>query len=238
MIKEEKSKERKIVVPGEIIVSGEDFLPGDNTRRQGKDIVAGKFGIIEEKGRLIRIIPLSGVYMPRRGNVIIGKVVDLTFNGWIISINGPYSAFLSVSECPRFINSNELANFLDIGDMVVCKVYSVKRKGIDLTIKSRGLGKLEEGIIIEINSNKVPRIIGKEGSMIKMVKDSTNCDITVGQNGIVSIKGSSPEDEIKAKKAILFITENAHIHGLTDKVKEFLEKRAQLKHLKEIVEEK
>jgi len=221
----EEKEERKIVVPGEKIVSGEDYLPGDNTRREGNDILASKFGLAEEKGRLVKVIPLSGVYMPRRGNVIIGKVIDLTFNGWIIDINAPYSGFLSITECPKFLNKNELSNFLDINDLVACKVFSVKRKGIDLTIKSRGLGKLEGGMIIKTNSNKVPRIIGREGSMIKIIKDASNCDIKVGQNGLIWIKGDSLEDELKAKKTIEFITEKPFISGLTDKVKKFLEEK-------------
>lgn len=222
---EEKEEVKKlgIVVPGEIIVSGDNYLPGDNTRREGKEILAGKFGLAEERGRLIKIIPLSGVYMPRRGNVVIGKAIDLTFSGWIIDISAPYQGFLSAMEVPRFINKNDLGNFIDIGDMVTCKVYSVKRKGIDLTIKARGLGKLENGIIIKVNSNKVPRIIGKEGSMIKIIKDATGCDIIVGQNGIIWIRGNKVEDELKAKKAIEFITTKSVVSGLTEKVKEFLE---------------
>ena len=32
--------ERKIVIPGEVIMSGEDFLPGEGTEKKGKDIVA------------------------------------------------------------------------------------------------------------------------------------------------------------------------------------------------------
>ena len=222
---EQEETKRKVVVPGEKIVSGEDFLPGDNTRRDGKNILASKFGLAEEKGRLVRVIPLSGVYIPRRGNIVIGKVIDLTFNGWIVDINAPYSGFLSLMEAPRFINKADIASFLDIGDMVACKVYSVKRKGIDLTLKSRGLGRLESGMLIKVNSNKVPRIIGREGSMIKIIKDATNCDIIVGQNGLIWIKGNSPEDEIKAKETIMLIVSKPFISGLTDKVKEFLQEK-------------
>lgn len=219
---EETNDERKVVVPGEMIASGEDFLPGEHTRREGEKILASRYGLLDIKGRLVKIIPLSGVYIPRRGNAVIGKVVDVTFNGWIIDINGPYDGFLSVAECPRFLNSNELGEFLDIGDMVACKVYSVKRKGLDLTIKSRGLGPLDSGMMIRVNSNKVPRIIGREGSMIKIIKDATNCDITVGQNGLVWIKGDNIEGELKAKSAIELIVSKPFVHGLTDKIKEFL----------------
>jgi len=40
--------------------------------------------------------------------------------------------------------------------------FGVLKKGsVDLSLRSRGLGKLEGGRIIKINPNKVPRVIGK-----------------------------------------------------------------------------
>ena len=156
---------REIVIPGETIVSGEDYLPGEGVRREGNDIVASRFGLAEISGRLVRIIPLSGVYLPRRGNVVIGRVIDITFNGWSIDIGAPYLAFLPITECPRFFNRYELAENADIGDMIVAKVLNIKTRGVDLTLKGRGLGKLENGMMIFVNPNKVPRVIGKKGTM-------------------------------------------------------------------------
>ena len=219
-----EGKEREIVIPGETIVSGQDFLPGEWTKREGKDIVALRFALADKSGRLVKIIPLSGTYMPRRGNVVIGKVLDITFNGWIIDIDAPYQSFLSLTECSKFVNKNDLSECYNIGDMLAIKVFSVKRKGIDLTAKGRNLGKLEDGMIIHINSNKVPRIIGKEGSMINLIKNASNCDITVGQNGIIWVKGRKAEDELFAEKAILFVAKKSFIGGLTEKTKEWLEK--------------
>jgi len=222
--REIKKEKREIVIPGEVIVSGSDYLPGDWTKREGNDIVALRFGLADKSGRLVKIIPLSGTYLPRRGNVVIGKVLDITFNGWIMDINAPYQSFLSLMECSKFVNKNDLSECYNIGDMVAVKVFSVKRKGIDLTTKGRNLGKLEDGIIVNINSNKVPRVIGKEGSMINLIKNESNCDITVGQNGIIWIKSSSVENELFAEKAIRFVTEKSFIEGLTEKTKEWLEK--------------
>ncbi|MDP3991985.1 MAG: KH domain-containing protein, partial [Nanoarchaeota archaeon] len=112
----------------------------------------------------------------------------------------------------------------DIGDMLVAKIFDVGARGIDLTIKSRGLGKIEEGMIINVNSNKVPRIIGKEGSMISIIKNETGCDITVGQNGLIWVKGDKIEDELFVKKAINFITEKSFVHGLTEEVQRWFDK--------------
>lgn len=224
-IKEEKEVKREIAIPGEKIVSGKEYLPGDGTRRDNDDIVARRFGLTDISGRLVKVIPLSGIYSPRAGNIVIGRVTDVTFNGWIIDINAPYQAFLPVSEFTRFVRG-DLTEFLDIGDIVACKVMAVKQKGIDLTVRNRGLGRLEDGMIIYINSNKVPRVIGREGSMIKLIKDETGCDITVGQNGIVWVIGKKVEDELKAKEAIMFVVNRSFVEGLTDKVKEWFEEQS------------
>jgi len=219
------SEEREKVIPGEILETGEDWLPGEGTRREGKNIVASKFGLKEVQSRLVKIIPLSGVYIPRRGNLVIGVITDINFSGWNLDINAPYTSFLPLVECPRFFNKEDLAEYFDIGDMVVCKVKAVKRKGVDLSLKSIGLGKIDDGMIIYINSNKVPRVIGKEGSMIKIIKDATKCEIVVGQNGVVWIKGNKAEDEMLAKETILFITSKSFVSGLTDKVQEWLKEK-------------
>lgn len=215
MTTEEK---RKIVIPGEIIVSGDDYLPGEGTEKHGKNIIALKFGLAEEQERLVKIIPLSGRYIPRRGNVIIGRVENITFNGWVIDIDNSQNAFLSLMEVPRYVNKDALEEVMDIGDMVVAKIWAINKRGIDLSINARGLGKIDSGIIINVNPNKVPRIIGKEGSMIKLIKDETGCNITVGQNGMVWISGDKVEKELIAKKAIQFIEERSFVSGLTEEV--------------------
>jgi exosome complex component RRP4 len=219
-LKETKS-ERRLVIPGETIASGDDYLPGDFTKKEGNDIVANRYGLAEISGRVVKIIPVSGVFEPRRGNNVIGRVEDITFNGWIIDIGGPYSSFLSLSECPRFINRNNIGEFADIGDLISAKIAGVKKGGVDLTLKLRGLGRLEDGRLIKINSHKVPRIIGKEGSMINLIKDSTKTDITVGQNGFIWIRGDLDGEE-KAEKAINLIVEEASNSGLTEKIEKFL----------------
>lgn len=218
----ENTKKRRIVVPGEIIVEGEDYLPSDGTRRKENNIIANKFGIAEEAGRVIRVIPVTGAFMPRRGNVILGRVTDITFHGWIVDIDSAISGFLPIEESPRFINKNEMDQFLAIGDVISAKIMGIKSRGIDLTLKGRGLGKLEGGFTFRVSPNRVPRVIGKEGSMINLIKEKTGCLISVGQNGWIWIKGENLDNEIKARKAVEFVAEKVHIDGLTEKVEELL----------------
>lgn len=212
--------ERKLVIPGETIISG-DYLPGDFTKKEGNEIISNRFGLAEINGRVVKIIPISGVYEPRRGNTVIGRIEDINFSGWMVDIGGPYTSFLPLSECPRFVNKNNLDEFATIGDILNLKINNVKKSGVDLTLKSRGLGKLEGGMMIRINPHKVPRVIGRGGSMVNLIKDKTKTEITVGQNGYIWIKGDI-EGEKRAEQAIDLIVEEAAIDGLTDKIEKSL----------------
>ncbi len=216
-----EKKQRQVVIPGETIAKGDDFLPGEGTEKKNGEIVALRYGLAEESGKLVKIIPLSGVYAPRRGNVVIGKVEMITFNGWVINIGTADNGFLSLMEVPRYVNKDGLDEVMDIGDIAVLKIWSINKRGIDLSLKSHGLGKIEGGMIIEVNPNKVPRVIGKEGSMVNLIKEKTGCNITVGQNGLVWLKGNAVEDELFAKEAIKFVAEKSFVSGLTEEVEKW-----------------
>ena len=216
------AEKRQIVVPGETVVSGNEYLPGDGAYRDGTDVVAGRYGIANIFEKHVRVVPVSGAYYPRRGNTLIATVVDITFNGWLLDFGGAQNAFLPVSEVPRYVNKNEMAEFLDFGEAVIVKVWDVKSRGVDASMKMRGFGKIEGGMIIAIGPNKVPRVIGREGSMVKMIKGATGCDVTVGQNGKVWISGKDADMEVATRKIVEFIADNATITGLTEKVESFI----------------
>ena len=218
-------EEKTIVVPGEEIAEGMDFLPAKGTYRQDDKIIASQLGLVNVNGRLIKIIPLNGRYIPKAGDTVIGKVVNIGLNGWTINIGYAYDANLTLKEgTTDFVERNEdFTKYYDFDDIVVAKILNVNRaKFMDLTSKGPGLRKLRGGRIINVTPSKVPRVIGKQGSMITLVKDATQCRITVGQNGVVWIQGE-PEQEVKVVEAIRMIDEKAHIEGLTDEMKKFLD---------------
>src|SRR3989338_3095355 len=212
---------RTIVVPGEVVATGEDFLAGEGARREGNEVIASRYGLSEKVGRVVKIIPFSGAFIPRRNNVIVGIVSDIVHSGWIVDIDYAQNGFLPLMESPRFVNKGEMDQFLAIGDVVAAKVWSVSPKGIDLAMKGKGLGKLEGGFIFRVNPSRVPRIIGREGSMINLIKDNTGCNITIGQNGWIWVKGNSLDSELKARKAIEFIADKVLVTGLTEKTEKW-----------------
>ena len=224
-------QDKDIVVPGEVLAVGMDNFPGTGTYREGENIVALMLGLVQLDGRTIKLIPLSGRYIPKMYDTIICKVVDVNMSGWRLDTNSPYSAMLSMKEATsQFIpRGADLTKFYDIGDYISCKVINVtSQKLVDVTMKGMGLRKLQGGRAIEVASNKVPRIVGKQGSMVSMIKDATKCNIMAGQNGIIWISGT-PEGELHEVEAIRKIEEESHLSGLTDKIKEFLEKNGKAK---------
>ncbi|MBS3145505.1 KH domain-containing protein [Candidatus Woesearchaeota archaeon] len=221
-----KIKDKQIVVPGEVLAEGMDYLPSAGTYRNENDILSNQIGLASVSGRVIKVIPLTGKYKPKRNDIVIGEVVNILMSGWIVDIGGPYSAMLTLKDASSsYIERGaDLSQFYTYGDIIASEIVSVsKTKLIDLSMKGPGLKKLKGGRLIDVTSSKVPRIIGREGSMITMIKDSTKCRITVGQNGKVWISGNNVQDETKAVEAIMMVENESHSEGLTDKVKAFLE---------------
>ena len=98
----------------------------------------------------------------------------------------------------------------------------IKTGYIDLTMRGPGLSKLKDGRIINVASSKIPRVIGKQGSMITMIKDKTKCKIVVGQNGKLWIQGEDVKNVNKAIEAIKLIEKDTVKEGLTEEVERML----------------
>ncbi len=220
-------KDHDIVIPGELLAEGLDFLPSGKAFRDEEKIYASTIGVASVKGRVLKVIPLAGKYMPRRGDVVIGKVTGIGHSGWMIDVMSPYLADLNIGEASSTyidLNRTSMADFFDIGDYLLCEVIAISEaKYVKLTAKFRPYRKLAGGNIIEVSPTKIPRIIGKQGSMINQLKDATGCDISVGQNGLVWIKGE-PEKIAMVARAIKIIERESHLPGLTEKIKKSLEK--------------
>ena len=80
---------------------------------------------------------------------------------------------------------------------------------------------LREGMLVKVKPTKVPRIIGKSNTMVNQIAELTGVRIVVGMNGLIWIRG---DKGALAVAAIKRISEEAHVPGLTQRIKEMLEK--------------
>ena len=174
---------------------------------------------------MLRVIGLSGRYIPQAGDRIIARVVDILMTGWRVEFGSAYSGVLPLKEATsRFVERDEdLSKILSIGEYVVVGITNVtSQKLVDVTTRGQDLGTVNGGRVVTVGFSKVPRIIGKDGSMVKLLRDGTGCQITVGQNGWIWINGS-PESENKMVSGLREIESFAHLSGLTDYMQKFLE---------------
>jgi exosome complex component RRP4 len=118
------------------------------------------------------------------------------------------------------LQRSELTRYFDVCDTIFCRLSKVtKGKTVQASMRDFESRKLRNGILLKVTPTKIPRIIGKEGSMIMMIKNKTECEIVTGQNGLVWIRGENKE---KAIEAILTIEKESHTIGLTEKIEKML----------------
>ena len=217
---------RKYVIPGDVITTG-PFRPEQNVILEGEKIISTTIGISEIYEDTVRVITLTGKYIPKIDDLVIGKVNSHTSLSWELDINSCYVGFLPAQDVfgrDFSAHADELATKLKTGDLVAARIANFDRTRDPLvTISDRDLGAIDSGDLVKISPSKVPRLIGKRGSMIQMIEMATNAAVTIGQNGWVVVSCESPEGLLKAKKAIEMVDQKAHVANLTDQIKEMLE---------------
>lgn len=168
------------------------------------------------------MIPLSGRYIPKANDTVLGTVTDVQGTFWLLDIGAPRWAPLHMTGTPWQVEIGETDRFLRVGDAVVVQVESLDATGrIGVTMNGEGLGKLEGGTIVRISPARVPRVVGRNGSMIDTIRRHTGADIVVGQNGRVWV-GGSPEAIHRVSEVLRIIEENAQHSGLTERVESYL----------------
>jgi exosome complex component RRP4 len=213
---------REIVIPGDLL-DASGLKAGSGAYAENGKVFAAQLGIKSVKSNFVNVIPLGGRYIPATGDSVIGKVIDIGPSNWLIDINSPYPAPLHVNEVPWRVEFGDTSKYLNVGDTLLAKVLMVdETKRVQVTMKEQGLRKLSGGQVIDISYTKVPRVIGKGGSMIQLIKGHTNCRIFIGQNGRIWLDGEI-ESMVTAIHAIRMIEEGAQESRLTEKVKEYLE---------------
>ncbi|MDY6865319.1 MAG: exosome complex RNA-binding protein Rrp4 [Halobacteriota archaeon] len=213
--------DKKIAIPGDLI-SDDPGRSGDGTYIEDGRVYALNYGVVMDSRDKIRIVPFGGKYFPSYGDVVIGAISDISFSNWKVDICSAYDALLHVSEHPERVNFSELDKYIQIGELIVARITDVDpTMKIELTLRDRGLGVLRGGRTLKVSHSKIPRLIGRSGSMINMLKKECQCSILVGKNGRIWVDGGEKNMDL-AMRAILKIEEEAHTSGLTDRMSEFL----------------
>jgi exosome complex component RRP4 len=217
---------KRYVLPGDFITTAPLRLQ-DNVVLEGKRIISTAIGLSDVSADSVRVISLIGVYIPKIDDLVIGTIQYISGNSWFADINSCYQGMLlgqDVFGRGSYPTTSEMKKRLDKGDIIYARIANSDRQREPLiSIADKNLGKIDSGELIKISPTKIPRLIGKHGSMIQTIEASTNATITVGQNGLIVVSSDETNGLLKALAAIRMVDEQAHIVDLTDKVKKMLE---------------
>lgn len=196
---------QRIVVPGEKISDTPMRMEG--TIVENNATYSTLMAMYDDQTKVL--VPLEGLWYPRRDDTIVGVVEEDKLNTYVVGLNAPYKGLL-------------ITKFVDIelhaGDTIAAIVKELDKTQTVMLMRPRTL---VGGKLLSVKASKVPRIIGRGNTMIKELSEGTGCSITVGNNGVIWLKGGNID---LATKAILKIEEEAHTAGLTERIKEMLQK--------------
>jgi len=217
---------KRYVIPGDVITTAPLRL-NENVVLDGKRIMATCMGLSDVSSDSVRVIPLAGVYLPKTDDLVLCTISFVSGSSWYADMNSCYQGMLlgqDVFGRGSYPTTSEMKERLDKGDIIFARIANSDRQREPLiSIADKNLGKIDSGELIKIPPTKIPRLIGKHGSMIQTIEASTNATITVGQNGFIVVSCDETNGLLKALAAIRMIDEQAHLVDLTDKVKKMLE---------------
>ena len=217
---------KRFVLPGDVLTTAPLRLER-NVVLEGKKIISTTIGLSSVFNDSVKVIPLTGIYIPRIDDLVVGIIKTISGNSWFADINSCYQGMLlgqDVFGRGSYPTASEMKERLDKGDIIYAKIANSDRQREPLiSIADQSLGKIDSGELVKISPTKIPRLIGKHGSMIQSIESSTNATITVGQNGLIVVSCDETNGLLKALAAIRMVDEQAHLVNLTDKVKKMLE---------------
>lgn len=199
---------KEIVLPGEIVA--ENPVRNPYAYIENGKTYSMVLGLYEREP--LSIVPLESVWSPRIEDTIIGVVtsvknsvyeVDLRFHGRSIIIGGKFERFS-----------------FKVGDVVEATIKDIEEKR---TIILSYPKLLSGGTLISVKPAKIPRIIGRDNTMIRQIAESAKSSIVVGKNGLIWLKGG---DVALATEVILKVQDEAHVSGLTERIKKMMEEKS------------
>ncbi len=214
-------KNYDIVTPGELL--SEQGSDGSGTYVENGKLFSKYFGMLQINDRGISVTPFTGVYEPREGDDVVGQVVEVSSKYWVVDINAPYYTRLDSRDVNFRADIDDLARYIQMGDLIYARVFRIyANHAADISMRGTKYAKLPSKMITKVDPMKLPRLIGKEGTMINLIKNETHCEIVIGQNGIVWVDGEKDKMDL-AISAIKLVESEYHNPKLMEKVTEMFE---------------
>ncbi len=193
---------KQIVLPGEKV----DSRDRHNIYVEHSTTYSKVMGLYDKQNN--SIIPLEGTYVPHVGDNIVGIIES--------EKNGVYE--LDIQHFDRcLLISDRHDELIENGEVISATIRDIENKRTIIVEMPR---RLRGGVLIQVKPTKIPRIIGRNDTMAKMISTYTGTHIVIGMNGLIWLDGG---DVPHAIEALLRVEREAHVEGLTNRIKLMLE---------------
>lgn len=213
--------QKRLVVPGDTIDADAGTIAGSGVILVDAVYTSTTVGSVQVRDGTISVRPLNAAYIPRSGDLVIGMVVSMRSNLWMLDIGGPFQSLLPMSLTPWNTQFGALEENMVVGDYALARVQEVdSQHGVVSTMKGMGLRKLSTGIVEELPSHLIAQTIGKDGNTLQMLKEGSGCRMTIAQNGRIWIEGN--QVGLSWMDGVLGIIRNTgHCSGLIDRLSDY-----------------
>ena len=195
---------KNIVMPGDEI---RDRANSNNVYVENGRAFSTALGLYDQENK--RIVPLEGTWNPKIEDTVVGIVQTVGRNNtYTVDLNSFRTGVLLMGKYSR--------SALKAGDVIEAIVDRINGKKEVILSRPKTL---YDGIVITIKPTKIPRVLGKANTMAKQSAELAKCDMVIGSNGMIWLKGG---DSPLAIEALQKIEREAHVSGLTEKIRDML----------------
>jgi exosome complex component RRP4 len=205
-------QEHMCVTPGKKISDIGGYIRGHGTYIEGEAIYASIAGVVEKINKLITVKPLRSRYVGEIGDLVIGRVVDISRKRWKVDIQAKQDAVLLLSSVNlpggilrRKSESDELKmrEFFREGDLVSAEIQQYLSDGtISIHIRSLRYGKLRNGVLVQVPPVLIRRCKSHFHSL------PMGIDLIIGVNGFIWICKSIPVENFLTNESNQIYTES------------------------------
>ena len=206
-----RTKTHHILTPGETITTKPQWMRGHGTTINTVDdtsassITSTVAGTLTTTNKLLSVTPLHARYVPSIGDLVVGRVVNISAAGkrWNVDIAAPLLASLPLSAINlpggvlrrrTAVDELNVRSFFAEGDLVVAEVQDVRNDGsAGLHTRSLRYGKLRNGLFLAVRSGGTG---AREGGVIRSRRQISTIetrgaggkvDVVLGVNGYVFV---------------------------------------------------
>lgn len=212
----------KSVVPGDLVARG-NYRIYSNVIKNDGEFYSIFVGNAEVAGGRVRVTRLSGPYIPKIGDQIIGMITDVQPLAATVDINSYINGYIMANAFYKKRidpSKRDLSEKIRVGDLLNARVSRIER-GRDVSLSLEQRWRVDGDAIFYISPAKAAYLLKSKSNIISKVKASTGAGIVMGINGVIVVKGE--KDSIgKISEAVKVIENHTGLYGLENAIMEVL----------------